>query len=110
MKALQALAPKLSPEFADLALVAAAYKSIDTPGGEQTVANLEPLTGPERGYRASVRELQALAAQRKGDLKKAKDIWTELSRDPGAPQGAQQRSQAMLNFYGPGEPAREGAK
>lgn len=109
VKALQELAPKLPPEFADLALVAAAFKSVDSAGGEQTVANLEPLTGPGRGYRASVRELQALAAQRKGDIKKAKEIWTELSRDQTAPQGAQQRSQAMLNFYGPGEAIREPA-
>ena len=64
------------------------------------VANLEPLTGPERAYRLSVRELQALAAQRKGDMKRAREIWAEIARDPGAPQGALQRAQAMLNFGG----------
>ena len=106
VKALQALAPKLPPEFADLAQVIAAYKSVDTPNGEQTVANLEPLTGPERAYRTSVRELQALAAQRKGDAKKAREIWTELARSPAAPQGVQQRAQAMLNLLGPGEEAK----
>jgi len=103
VKALQALAPKLPPQFADLAQVIAAYKSVDAPNGEQVIANLEPLTAPERAYRVSVRELQALAAQRKGDTKKAREIWTELSRDVGAPQGSQQRAQAMLNLLGPGE-------
>ena len=67
---------------------------------QQAVANLEPLTGPERAYRLSVRELQALAAQRKGDMKRAREIWAEIARDPGAPQGALQRAQAMLNFGG----------
>ncbi len=107
VKALQALAPTLPPEFSDLALVVAGFKGVDAANGEQAVANLEPLTGPERAYRVSVRELQALVAQHKGDLKKAREIWTEIVRDPGAPQGAAQRSQAMLNFYGPGEPAAD---
>ena len=105
-KALQELAPKLPVEFADLAQVMAAFKSVDTPNGEQTVANLEPLTGPERGYRVSVRELQALVAQRKGDNRKAREIWTAISRDNAAPQGSLQRAQAMLNLLGPGEEAK----
>ncbi len=105
-KALQALAPKLPPEFADLAQVIAAFKSLDAPGAEQTIANLEPLTGPERSYRISVRELQALAAQRKGDTKKAREVWTEIAREPGAPQGSLQRAQAMLNLLGPAEGAK----
>ncbi len=106
VKALQELAPKLPPEFADLAQVVAAYKSVDAANGEQTIANLEPLTDPQRAYRMSVRELQALAAQRKGDAKKAREIWTEIARDPAAPQGVQQRAQAMLNLLGPGEEAK----
>lgn len=107
--ALEAVAPKLPPELADLALVIAAFKSADTAQADQVLAKLEPLTGPERAYRVSVRELQALAAQRKGDLKKAREIWTEIAKDTGAPQGALQRSQAMLNLYGAGE-AQPGAK
>ncbi len=108
--ALQALAPKLPPEFSDLAQLIAGFKSADGPNGEQTIANLEPLTGPERPYRVSVLELQALVAQRKGDTAKAREIWSEISRDPAAPQGALQRSQAMLNLYGPGEGSKAGDK
>jgi hypothetical protein len=103
VKALQDVAARLPVEFGDLAQVMAAFRSIDLPNAQQAVANLEPLTGPERAYRASVRELQALAAQRKGDMKKAKEIWAEIARDPASPQGALQRAQAMLSFGGPAE-------
>jgi hypothetical protein len=111
--ALQVLAPKLPPEFSDLSQVIAGYKSVDAPNGEQIVANLEPLTGPERAFRVSVRELRALVARRKGDAASAREIWAEISRDPGSPQGTLQRAQAMLNFYGPGEDkseSKEGGK
>lgn len=102
--ALLAVAPTLnSAELADLANVIAAYKSIDSPKAEEMVAKLEPLAGPDRPFRLSVRELQALLAVRKGDLKRARELWSEISKDPQAPQAAAQRASAMLNFYGPAE-------
>ena len=51
------------------------------------VAKLEPLAAPDRPFRLSVRELQALVAARKGDLKRARELWTEISKDPQVPQG-----------------------
>jgi hypothetical protein len=98
--ALLAAAPSLSPtELADLANVIAGYKSIDSPKADEMVARLEPLAGPDRPFRLSVRELQAVLAVRKGDIKRARDLWTEISKDPGVPQAAAQRASAMLNFY-----------
>ncbi len=102
--ALLAVAPTLpSAELADLANVIAAYKSIDSPRAEEMVARLEPLAGPDRPFRLSVRELQAMLAVRKGDLKRARELWNEIAKDPQAPQAAAQRASAMLNFYGPAE-------
>jgi hypothetical protein len=102
--ALLAVAPTLSSaELADLANVIAAYKGIDTPKAEELVAKLEPMAGPDRPFRLSVRELQAMLAVRKGDLKRARELWSEITKDPQVPQAAAQRASAMLNFYGPAE-------
>lgn len=99
--ALLAVAPTLStPELTDLANVIAGFKSVDSPKAEEVIAKLDPLAGPDRPFRLSVRELQALVAMHKGDLKRAREVWTEISKDPTVPQGAVQRVTAMLNLYG----------
>jgi hypothetical protein len=99
--ALTAVAPTLSSaELTDLANVIAAFKSVDSPKAEEMVARLEPLAGPDRPFRLSVRELQALVAVHKGDTKRARELWSEIAKDPAAPQGAAQRVSAMLNLYG----------
>jgi len=99
--ALVAVGPKLTqPELADLAAVMAALRSVDSPKADEMVARLDSLAGSDRPFRISVRELQALAAVRKGDTKRARELWTEITKDPGTPQGAAQRVAAMLNLYG----------
>ncbi len=99
--ALTTVAPTLaSAELTDLANVIAAFKSIDSPKAEEMVAKLEPLAAPDRPFRLSVRELQALVAARKGDTKRARELWSEIAKDPAVPQGAAQRVAAMLNLYG----------
>lgn len=101
--ALETVSTKLPPELSDLALVIAGFRSVDTGKLDAVVAKLEPLAMPDRPFHASVIELQALAAARKNDLKRARDLWTAIVKDPAAPQGAQQRAQAMLTYYGPAE-------
>ncbi len=102
--ALAALAPTLSSaELADLANVIAAFKSVDSPKAEEMIAKLEPLAAAGRPFRLSVRELQGLVAARKGDLKLARELWTEISKDAQVPQGTQQRVTAMLSLYGAAE-------
>ena len=64
---------------------------------------LQPLTAPERPFHTSAVELEALAAVRKGELAQARKMWNEIIKDTGAPQGAQQRAQALLTLYGPAE-------
>ncbi|MFI5002375.1 MAG: tetratricopeptide repeat protein [Reyranellales bacterium] len=106
--ALEAVAPKLpAAELTDLAQVIAAFRSLGTDKADATIAGLEPLASPERPFHTSVIELQALAAARKGDLKKARDIWNEIVKDQGAPQGAVQRAQSMLNLYAEANAAKE---
>jgi hypothetical protein len=101
--ALVAVAAKLPPELSDLALVIAAFRSIDASKADEMVAKLAPLAGPDRPFHSSVAELQALAAARKGDLKRARELWSEIVKDSGAPQGAAQRAQAMLSLYSEGK-------
>ena len=100
---LDAVAPRLPPELSDLALVMAGFRSIDAGKLEEEVGKLGAIGQGDRPFRVSVLELQALAAAKKGDLKRAKELWTDITKDTSAPQGAQQRAQAMLNYYGPGE-------
>ena len=98
--ALVEVAPTLTAaELSDLANVIAAYKSIDSPKAEEMVAKLEPLAGPDRPFRLSVKELQAMLAVRKGDLKRARELWSEIAKDPQAPQTAAQRASGMLNLH-----------
>lgn len=101
--ALEAVSSKLPPELSDLALVIAGFRSVGTGKLDAVVARLDPLAMPDRPFHASVTELQALAAARKNDLKRARELWTAIVKDPASPQGAQQRAQAMLTYYGPGE-------
>jgi len=100
---LEAVAPRLPPELSDLALVMAGFRSVDAGKLEEQVGKLGALAQGDRPFHVSVIELQALAAAKKGDLKQAKQLWTDITKDSAAPQGAQQRAQAMLNYYGPGE-------
>ncbi len=98
--ALLAVAPKLpTAELSDLANVIAGFRGLDTAKADETIARLEPLSAPDRPFHASVLELQALAAVSKGDLKKARQVWNEIVKDQGAPQGAAQRAQALINLY-----------
>lgn len=98
--ALLAAAPQLPSLLSDLALTIAGYQSVDTPKLGETVAKLEPLAAPDRPFHGSAIELQGLEAWRKGDLKHAREIWSQLVKDPAAPPGAVQRAQALLNFTG----------
>ena len=83
-----------------LAQVIAGFRGVDTPKSAELMTKLEALAQPERPFHASVMELQALIAQRKGDLKRARELWGEIAKDPAAAQGSVQRAQALLNYYG----------
>lgn len=96
--ALLEVAPKLKGELSEMARVLAGYHSIDTAKGADTVASLDPISGPDHAFHGSVLELQSLIAQKKGDTKRARELWQEIAKDPTAPPGAQQRASALLNL------------
>lgn len=101
VEALLAVAPTLaSPELADLATVIAGYRSVDLPSAAEVAAKLGPLAGPDRPFRLSARDVEALVAARKGDLKRARELLTEITKDPAALPGATQRATALLKLYG----------
>jgi hypothetical protein len=97
--ALIALAPKLTTEMSDLALAIAGYKSVDAGKLDAMSGQIDGMTALDRPFRMSARELQALALAKKGDLKGARAIWDEISKDGTAPPGIQQRTAAMLTLY-----------
>jgi hypothetical protein len=83
--------------------VIAGYRSVDAGKLDGLMGQLGALAQSDRPFHASVIELQALAAARKGDLARARELWTSLLKDSGAPQGVQQRAQGMLSLHGPAE-------
>jgi hypothetical protein len=99
IQGLIALAPRLRPEYADLALAIAGYRSVDAGKLDAMAGQLEGMTGPDRPFRLSARELQAIALLKKNDIKGARAIWDEISKDLSAPQGIQQRTAALLALY-----------
>jgi hypothetical protein len=101
--ALEAVSARLPSELSDMALVIAGYRGMDNGKLDAMMGKLGPLAQGDRPFHASVNELQALAAVRKGDLARARELWTALLKDSSAPQGVQQRAQAMLTLHGPAE-------
>jgi len=79
----------------DLAAVRAGYLMVDTAPYAQMVAKLEPLTGPDRMFRHSARELLALSAWKAGDTSAARK-WTDMMMsDPGTPAGTRSRAEIL---------------
>lgn len=79
----------------DLAAVRAGYLMVDTAPYAQMTAQLELLTGQDRTFRHSARELLALSAWRTGDTSAARK-WTDMMMsDPGTPAGTRSRAEIL---------------
>jgi hypothetical protein len=79
----------------DLAAVRAGYLMVDTAAYAQMAAMLEALTGPDRMFRHSARELLALSAWKAGDTSAARQ-WTDMMMaDPGTPAGTRSRAEIL---------------
>ena len=79
----------------DLAAVRAGYLMVDAAPYAQMAAKLEPLTGPDRMFRHSARELLALSAWKGGDTGAARK-WTDMMMsDPGTPAGTRSRAEIL---------------
>jgi len=76
----------------DLAAVRAALLMVDSAPYADMRARLEPLTGPERAFRHSAREILALSAWKAGDMGAARK-WTDaIMSDPQTPAGTRSRT------------------
>ena len=79
----------------DLAALRAGFLLVDGSSYARMRARLEPLTGPERAFRYSARELLALSAWKEGDISAARQ-WTDMIiGDPQTPAGARSRAEVL---------------
>jgi len=79
----------------DLAAVRAGFLLVDTASYAELRARLDPLTGSDRPFRHSARELLALSAWKTGDLTAARQ-WTDvIMTDPQTPSGTRSRAQLL---------------
>ncbi len=82
--------------FQDLAALRAGFILVDTASLDDMKQRLEPLTGAQRTFRHSARELMALSAWRAGNMPEAKR-WSDLIiGDAESPAGMRQRMEALL--------------
>jgi hypothetical protein len=86
--------------FRDLAVMLGALASVDTGDPAALTNRLKPLTVEGNPWRYSALELSALLAERSGDKKAARDIYTRLADDAEAPGGIRARARQMLGVLG----------
>jgi hypothetical protein len=83
------------PVVDDLAALRAGFLLVDSAPYAELRTRLEPLTGADRPFRDSARELLALSAWKQGDMSAARQ-WTDtIVADPRTPAGARSRAQVL---------------
>jgi hypothetical protein len=86
----------------DLAALRSGYLLVDSSSYGELRARLEPLTGPERVFRHSARELLALSAWKEGDIAAARR-WTDMiTGDPQTPAAARRRAEVLSELIAAG--------
>lgn len=85
----------------DLAGLRAASLLVDTAPYAEIKARLEPLTGPDRTYRHSARELLAVSAWRNKDMAAAKQWIDQITTDALSPQTLRSRMEALQALLPP---------
>ena len=79
----------------DFATLRAGYLLVDTSPYYDMRARLEPLTGADRAFRHSARELLALSAWKAGDMAAARQ-WTDMiMTDPQSPPATRSRAEVL---------------
>jgi hypothetical protein len=85
----------VGPVIDDLAGIRAGLLLVDTATYPEMRQRLEPLTGSDRTFRYTARELLALSAWKSGDAESARK-WTDmLIADPQTPSGTRSRAQIL---------------
>lgn len=88
--------------YRDLARLKAGYLKLDGSDGDVSAAeaSVAPLAVESSAWRHSAREIQALAALKRGDGARATDLFRKIADDPAAPQGVRARAAEMLAAAG----------
>lgn len=86
--------------FRHLATILGAYLEVDQADPAELASRVAPLTKADSPWRFSAQEIAGLLAMRSGDVKKAREIFTQLSGEAGAPQGVRGRAAEMLAILG----------
>lgn len=86
--------------YRDLAKLKAAYLKLDAAEPSAIEASVAPLAAESSPWRHSAREIQALAAAKRGDQARATELLRKLADDAAAPQGVRARAAEMLAASG----------
>jgi hypothetical protein len=79
----------------DVAALRAGFLLVDTAPYSEIRTRLEPLTGLDKTFRHTARELLALSAWKSGDMTAARQ-WTDMiMTDPQTPQGTRTRAEVL---------------
>ena len=86
--------------FRDMSAIRAAYLTLDSSDPVAVDKAMEPLAVESSSWRHSAREIQALAALRRGDNARAADLYAKIAEDAAAPQGLRTRAAEMMAVTG----------
>ncbi len=86
--------------YRELAMLLAAERLLDRAGPEEVMQRLAPLVSGDGPWRPLASELTGIAQMRAGRNDAARDIFTALSSDSGAPGGVRSRAQEFLTSLG----------
>lgn len=89
------------PILRDLARIQGVLAAFDTAKPSELSAKLQPLIKTDGPWRYIALELTGMLAQKGGDEKKAREIFTRLVDDAQAPATVRTRARAMLGMLGP---------
>ena len=90
----------IDPLFRGLATVLSVLHDLDSGDAGQMTGRLTPLLETANPWRHSAKELTALLARKSGDIKRAKELFRELTDDGSAPQGIRARAAEMSAILG----------
>jgi hypothetical protein len=86
-----------------LAAVRAGFLLVDTAPYSEMRTRLEPLTGSDKTFRHTARELLALSAWKSGDMDAAKQWASMIITDPQSPQSTRSRAEVLSELIAAGD-------
>jgi hypothetical protein len=93
---------RVGPVIQELAGVRAGILLVDTAPYADIRQRLEPLTGADKTFRHTARELLALSAWKAGDMTAAKQWADMITTDPQSPQATRSRAEVLTELIAAG--------